>query len=172
MEAQHSYAPRCAAAFQTIAVLCEAAQSSGIICQQEINAILENEIILRLHSYTKDPRNLVTGLLERMKMGQDWSKKVSRRSFISTYCTFVVVRVFDFFFFPQVLSRSLFSALRRSPGLSKDPKLLSCVLAGCSSSDPVTTRHAFAVLKEQALVRILRRLLVNVLAILSHSLKP
>ncbi len=77
-EAQHSYAPRCAAAFQTIAVLCEAAQSSGIICQEELNAILENEILQHLHEYTKDPHYLSTGLLGGMKMRQDWCKKVSR----------------------------------------------------------------------------------------------
>ncbi len=55
-----------------------------------------------------------------------------------------------------MLSRSLFSAFRRSPGLCRDPKLLHCVLAGCSSSDSITARHAFAVLKEQALVCVLR----------------
>ncbi len=126
-----------------------------MIRHEELNVIFEKQIIQPLHTYSKNPNNFVSGLFKGMKTRQNWDNKVSRRSSV-TFEPILLHLLSEFLFFQveSILSRSLFSALRRSPGLSRDPQLLNCVVAGCSSSDSVTARHAFAILKEQALVRV------------------
>lgn len=48
------------------------------------------------------------------------------------------------------ISSSIFSAVRRCPGLARDRAILPTVLQGCCSENSLAARHSFAVLAEQA----------------------